>query len=80
MTLHLPAGVRAEPSAQIELRNSAGEVRSIVRVDAGSVEIERRIRIATPLVQADQHADLQALLAAWKHRAHLQLALRVAGS
>lgn len=80
MILHLPAGVTAEPSAQVEVRNSVGEVRSVVRATGASVEVERSISITTPIVQAGQYADLHALIVAWKHRAHAQLALRQAGS
>jgi hypothetical protein len=80
MTLHLPAGVRAEAAAQIELRNSVGDVRSVVRTDGASVEVERSISITTPIVRAEQYVDLHALIVAWKHRAHVQISLRQAGS
>ncbi len=79
MTLHLPAGVTAQSAARIDLQNSVGEVRSVVKADAHAVEVERSIRIIVPVVSPDQYADLRALLAAWQARAQVELPLRVSG-
>lgn len=80
MTLHLPAGVKVEPAAQVELINGVGEVRSVVRANGTTVEVERSITIKVPIVRSEQYDELHALIVAWKHRAHVQLPLRMVGS
>jgi hypothetical protein len=78
MTLHLPKNVSAVsvPDA-VEVSNTIGSVRSVIKADAHDVEVTRSIEISSPDLKAEAYPMLLELLRAWQHPAHTTLTLRV---
>ncbi len=78
MTLHLPNNVNAVavPDA-VEISNTIGSVRSVIKADAHDVEVTRFIEINSPDLKAEAYPMLLELLRAWQHPAHTTLTLRV---